>query len=128
MLPKDIKREFYHCVGLNNLFLVLCHNFCNSQLIRYRDSTINFKENCHLNVKKLPKTWHFFKKIDKNCHFCQQNCQWQFCWKKWQFLSIFFLMSSFWQFFDTQLAIFRRVSCEERPEQARVWMSCKKCI
>ena len=24
----------------------------------------------------------FFKKIDKNCHFFQQNCQWQFCWKK----------------------------------------------
>ena len=68
-------------------------------------------EICHLNVKKLPKTWHFFKKIDKNCHFFQQNCHWQFCWIKWQFLSIFLKkMSSFRQFFDSQMAIFRRVS------------------
>ena len=26
-------------------------------------------ENCHLNVKKLPKTGVFFFLIDKNCHF-----------------------------------------------------------
>ena len=31
-------------------------------------------ENCHLTVKKLPKTSTFFsKKIDKNCHFFKQN-------------------------------------------------------
>ena len=35
---------------------------------------------------------------------------WQFFWKKWKFLAIFFeKMSSFWQFFDSQIAIFRRV-------------------
>ena len=28
-------------------------------------------ENCHLNVKKLPKTYIFFKKIAKNCQFLQ---------------------------------------------------------
>ena len=39
-------------------------------------------ENCHLNVKKLPKTWHFFKKIAKNFHFFQKNCQWHFKKKK----------------------------------------------
>ena len=34
-------------------------------------------ENCHLNVKKFPKTRHFFQK--KNCEkfsFFQKNCQW----------------------------------------------------
>ena len=34
--------------------------------------------------------------------FFQQNCQWQFCWKIWQFLSIFFeknvkILAIFWQ-------------------------------
>ena len=41
-------------------------------------------ENCHLNVKKLPKTWkkkHFFSKIKK----------------KRPFLTIFFLNVKFWQ-------------------------------
>ena len=27
------------------------------------------QENCHLTVKKLPKTYIFLKKIAKNCHF-----------------------------------------------------------
>jgi len=31
-------------------------------------------ENCHLNVKKLPKTWHFFFLNDKNCLFFPKNC------------------------------------------------------
>ena len=75
-------------------------------------------ENCQLNVQKLPKTWHF----------CQQNCQWQFCWKKWQFLSTFFWKknSSFWQYFDIQVAIFRRVRSvlkwtHSRKEYCTLW-------
>ena len=49
--------------------------------------------------QKIAKTWYFFKKIDKNCHFFSTNfCQ--YFWKK---------MSSFWQFFDIQMSIFRRV-------------------
>ena len=43
-------------------------------------------ENCHLNVKKLPKKLTFFSK--KLYFFFQKNCQWQFFGKKWQFLSI----------------------------------------
>ena len=42
-------------------------------------------ENCHLNVKKLPKTCHFF---NKNCHF-SKNCQWQFFEKNDNFLQFF---------------------------------------
>ena len=54
---------------------------------------------------KLPfecKNWHFFKKIDKNCLFFKKIGN----GKKWQFLSIFFKKC---QFFDIQMAIFRRV-------------------
>ena len=57
------------------------------------------QENCHLTVKKLPKTWHFFqKKIAKNCHFF---CQWQFCWKNDNFWQFFFekkvkFLANFW--------------------------------
>ena len=58
-------------------------------------------ENCHLNVNSLPNTWHFFQKNWQKLSFFQQNCQWQFCWKKWLFLSILLKkMSSFWQFVD----------------------------
>jgi len=44
----------------------------------------------------------FFNKIDKNCHYFQQNCHWQFWWKKMTIFVNFFLkkMSSlaiFWQ-------------------------------
>ena len=48
-------------------------------------------ENCHLTVKKLPKTCHFFPKNAKNFHFFQKNCHchWQFFWKKWKFLAFF---------------------------------------
>ena len=38
-------------------------------------------ENCHLNVKKMPKTRHFFKKIVK---FFNKIANGNF-WKKWQF-------------------------------------------
>ena len=38
--------------------------------------------------QKIAKNLTFFFLIDKNCHFFQQNCHWQFCWKIWQFLSI----------------------------------------
>ena len=62
-------------------------------------------ENCHLNVKKLPKTCHFF---NKNCHFFQKLPMAIF-WKKWQFFTIFWKKASFWQCFDTQMAIFQRV-------------------
>ena len=73
----------------------------------------------HLTLRKIAiwlsknclKKSHFFKKIAKNFRFFQKNCQWQFFWKKWKFLAIFFeKMSSFWQFFDSQMAIFRKVS------------------
>ena len=58
---------------------------------------------CQKMAKKLDI---FFKKNDKNCHFFQQK----FCWKKWQFLSIFLKkISSFGQFFDIQMSIIRRV-------------------
>ena len=56
-------------------------------------------EKCHLTVKKLTKTWHFFKKIDKNCHFFKKiaignfveknDNFWQFFFKNVKFLSIF---------------------------------------
>ena len=45
-------------------------------------------DNCQLNVKKL-KNLTFKKKIDENCHF---------------FNKIQAKMSSFWQFFDIQMA------------------------
>ena len=70
-------------------------------------------ENCHLTVKKLPKTWHFFK---KNCAkifiFFKKNCQWQFFLMK-IFGKLMKKMSCFWQFFDTQMAILRRVSSDQ---------------
>ena len=58
----------------------------------------------------LSKNWQkldiFSQKIAKNFHFFQKNCHWQFFWTKWQFLSIFLKkMSSFWQFFDSQMAM-----------------------
>ena len=44
-----------------------------------------------------------------------KNCQKTFFWKKWKFLAILLKkMSSFWQFFDSQMAIFRRVRCTDR--------------
>ena len=43
-------------------------------------------ENCHLNVKKLPKTGHFF----------QKNCHWQFLLKKFQVFGNFLKVK--WQF------------------------------
>ena len=65
-------------------------------------------ENCHLTVKKLPKTWLFFKKNCQKFSFFSKKIA--IFWKKLNFLAIFFeKMSSFWQFFDSQMAIFRRV-------------------
>ena len=57
-------------------------------------------EDCHLTVKKLPKTWHFFKKNATNFHFFKKIATGNFFEKN----------ENFWQFFDSQLAIFRRVS------------------
>ena len=50
-------------------------------------------ENCHLNVKKLPKL-DIGNFVEKNDNFC---------------LNFLKKMSSFWQFFDIQIANFRRV-------------------
>ena len=65
---------------------------------------------CQLTLRKiaiwLSKNWQkldiFSQKIDKNFHFFQKNCHWQFFWKKWQFLAIFFeknvkFLPIFWQ-------------------------------
>ena len=56
-------------------------------------------ENCQLSLNKLPKTWNFFKKIDKNCqffnkiaigNFVEKNDNFcQFFWKNFKFLAIF---------------------------------------
>ena len=48
-------------------------------------------ENWHLTVKKLTKTWHFKKKYWQKLSFKKKT------------------KSSFWQIFDSQMAIFRRV-------------------
>jgi len=63
------------------------HLLCNKILYNYGVAS-DPPENCHLTVKKLPKTWHFSKKIVKNCYFFQINCHCQF-WKKSPFLAIF---------------------------------------
>ena len=58
--------------------------------IRWSQTTFwgNKQNSClHLTLRKIAiwmskncqKLYFFF--IDKNCHFFQQNCQWQFCWK-----------------------------------------------
>jgi len=41
--------------------------------------------------------------------FCPQKCHWQFIEKKDNFGHFFEKMSSFWQFFDIHMAVFRRV-------------------
>ena len=51
---------------------------------------LTIRKNCHLTVKKLPKTGHFFKKIAKNFHFFQKNCQWQFFLKIMKIFGNFF--------------------------------------
>ena len=50
-------------------------------------SEADLPENCHLTVKKLPKTGRFFKKIDKNCHLKKKKFQvfGNFLTFKWQF-------------------------------------------
>ena len=71
-------------------------------------------ENYHLNVKKIPKTWHFFQKNWQKLSFFSTKLPMAIFGKKkrkfWQFY--FEKMSSFWQFFDIQMAIFRRVRME----------------
>ena len=66
---------------------------CKSSSTKKKEKICNIQpdppENCHLTVKKLPKTWHFFKKIAKIFHFFQKNCQWKFFSKKLKFLAIF---------------------------------------
>ena len=64
-------------------------------------------ENCHLNVKKLPKIWHFsIWKMPKMFIFSKMAI----FWEKNDNFCLFFLKSSFWQFFDIQMTIFQRVS------------------
>ena len=70
----------------------VCWSSCHVIVINSTWSTTDPPENCHLNVKKLPKTRHFLKL--KKYNFCQ------FFWKKCRF----------WQFFDSQMAIFQRFS------------------
>ena len=66
---------------------------------RYHDDP---PENCHLNVKKLPKTWHFFfKKLPKNVIiFCQNISNGDFLEKNMTYYCNFLKkMSRFWPFF-----------------------------
>ena len=65
-------------------------------------------ENCHLTVKKLPKTWLFFFNCQKFSFFSKKLPLAIFL-KKRQFLAIKKKKSSFWQFFDSQNTIFWRV-------------------
>ena len=70
-------------------------------------------EKYHLNVKKLPKTGHFFKKIAKNCHFFKKIAIGNFFEKKRKFLAFFLKKCQvFGNFIDSQMAIFRRVRSE----------------
>ena len=56
--------------------------------------------------KNCQKLDIFFKKCQK-LSFFQKNCQWQFVLKK---------IKSFWQFFDSQMAIFQRVRFPEERQ------------
>ena len=60
--------------------------------------------------QKIAKIWLFFKNIAKMVFFFQKNCHWHFF--KWKFLSNKKKKSSFGKFFDSQMAIFRRVSLQ----------------
>ena len=53
-------------------------------------------------IAKIAKSFTFFPQKLPKIFIFQKNCHWQFLKK----------MSSFWQFFDSQMAIFRRVSSE----------------
>ena len=93
LLPDGMWSFFY----ISKCCLLFVWNKCLDMLTVWPDAP----ENCHLNVKKLPKTWHFFSKklpkifiLSKNVNF------WHFFEKKCQV---------FLQFFDIQMAIFRRV-------------------
>ena len=96
--------------------------------LRRNRSRTDPPEYCHLNVKKLPKPWHFFQKnkaknclfflnweiecqkVAKNLTFFQNNCQKIIIFSKIPiFVNFLEKMSCFWQFFDIQTAIFRRV-------------------
>ena len=92
------------------------HVLIRSTLLRYSHLTLR---KIVIWLKKLPKTWHFFKKIAKiflfffqknlQFFFFQKNCQkfsfffkenndkfWQFCWKKCQVFGNFLTFK--WQF------------------------------
>ena len=66
----------------------------------------NPPENCHLNVRKLPKTWNFFQKNWKKLSFSTKlplanflkklKIFFQFYWKKCQFFGNFLTFN--WQF------------------------------
>ena len=61
------------------------------------DDTVRYSSNLTLRKiaiwmsKNCQKLDIFFKKIYKNFHFFQQNCQWQFFWKNKKFGHFFFL-------------------------------------
>ena len=56
-------------------------------------------ENCHLNVKKIPKSLTFFQKMPM-----------AIIWKEMIIFVKFLKQSQVFAFFDVQMAIFRRVS------------------
>ena len=104
---------------------------------------------CHLTLqkiaiwlsKKCQKLDIFFQKIAKNfLFFFKKIANGNFFWKKWKFLAIFLeKMSSFWQFFDSQMAIFRRVRYRSTGRciippilsciKTKKWLIfCRKCL
>ena len=63
--------------------------------------------------KKLPKTWHFFQKNCQKFSYFKKNCHWQFCWKNDNLCQFFGKKCQvLGNFFDSQMAIFRRVMCQ----------------
>ena len=72
-------------------------------------------DNCQLNAKKLPKTWHFFKKLTKIVIFFNKIALGNFVEKMTIFVNFSEKMSSFWQFLDIIMAIFRRVTFWQSP-------------
>ena len=59
-------------------------------------------ENCHLTVKKLLKTWHFFQKNCQKFSFFSKKLPMAIFWKKMKIFCIFFgknvkFLANFWQ-------------------------------
>ena len=87
----DLKSKYFVYENMNLQYCVCNH-------------TSDPQENCYLNVKKLPKTWNFFKyffhklslkKLPLALFFLKDNF-WQFFWKKCQVFGNFLTVK--WQF------------------------------